>query len=389
MYTERESSYHWWNVLKLVWQYGRWPLRMKCLVEKTVKSFHELATVSYQPFTSLDEETKRLGLKAALEDNAETYLKREVVTEYEGWRYIREIIQANGRARYAQNLEDLHGLASIISMSSEGTQSVEGGNWRLLDRLIRISEAELHLNTAVTQIARIQDGSYKVSYDSASHKSGKTHDSAIFDNVILAAPFHHTAIKITPPLENPPLEIPFVARHVAYFTSPKKIIGGEFGFVTNNTIPEDVVTTLSYPWGKSPGFYSLTLPKRVYYLDGCLAVTEYLYKLVSSDPISETTISQLLNPTRNLTNSSSSSSFKSPDSDNAPLWIHHETWPHAYPRFPARVTFDEIELAPGLFYTGAGENLISSMEMSCLMGYNIGGIIYWRGYYDGAVETVP
>ncbi|KAI9710458.1 MAG: hypothetical protein M1812_007426 [Candelaria pacifica] len=382
VYTERESSSHWWNIIKLVWQYGRWPLRMNRLVVKTVKSFHKLATVSYQPFKSLDEEAKRLGLKSALEDDAETYLKREVVTEYEGWKYMQEIIQANGRARYTQDLQNLHGLASIMSMSSEETQSVKGGNWRLIDRMIRISEATLHLNSQVTRINRNRDNSITLHYICTNPKSDWKKGSSTFDNIIIATPFHQSSIEITPPLENPPLDIPFVTRHVTHFTSDEKITNGQFNFNTNTTIPEDVLTTLSYPNNNHPNYFSLTLPQKIYYLDGCILSSTYLYKLVSPDPIPSSTIHLLLNKTQPPTTNN--------NVHNPPQWIHHETWPHAYPHFPPRTTFDNVELAPGIYYTGAGENLISSMEMSCLMGYNVAGIIYWLDYYsDEEVEIVP
>jgi prenylcysteine oxidase / farnesylcysteine lyase len=47
------------------------------------------------------------------------------------------------------------------------------------------------------------------------------------------------------------------------------------------------------------------------------------------------------------------------------------SYPYAYPR----VTFEDIELARGLYYTAGIESFISTMETSALMGMNVAQLI--------------
>lgn len=58
------------------------------------------------------------------------------------------------------------------------------------------------------------------------------------------------------------------------------------------------------------------------------------------------------------------------DVDGAVSWIHHKIW-YSYPREYPRVTFEEIKLEDGLWYTSAIEAFISTMETSALSGKNV------------------
>lgn len=57
------------------------------------------------------------------------------------------------------------------------------------------------------------------------------------------------------------------------------------------------------------------------------------------------------------------------DSGNISWYYPHiwKSYPYEYPR----VTFEELELARGFYYTGGIESFISTMETSALMGMNI------------------
>jgi prenylcysteine oxidase/farnesylcysteine lyase len=55
-------------------------------------------------------------------------------------------------------------------------------------------------------------------------------------------------------------------------------------------------------------------------------------------------------------------------------WIHHKLW-YSYPREYPRVTFEEIKLDDGLWYTSGIESFISTMETSALSGKNVARLI--------------
>lgn len=62
------------------------------------------------------------------------------------------------------------------------------------------------------------------------------------------------------------------------------------------------------------------------------------------------------------------------DSGDAISWYYPHVW-HSYPYELPRVTFEELELARGFYYTSGMESFISTMETSALMGMNIAQLI--------------
>jgi Prenylcysteine lyase len=92
---------------------------------------------------------------------------------------------------------------------------------------------------------------------------------------------------------------------------------------------------------------------------------ENLYKITSAEPIPDSVIAEMFG--------------KFPDTPLDSLdirWIHRQVWPLPSPKRTRGPQLDNIELADGLFYTGIGEELVSSMEMSCRMGRQVADIIY-------------
>ena len=62
------------------------------------------------------------------------------------------------------------------------------------------------------------------------------------------------------------------------------------------------------------------------------------------------------------------------DSGDAISWYYPHIW-RSYPYEYPRVTFEEIELARGFYYTSGIESFISTMETSALMGMNVAQLI--------------
>ncbi len=58
-------------------------------------------------------------------------------------------------------------------------------------------------------------------------------------------------------------------------------------------------------------------------------------------------------------------------------WIHRQIWSHASPKFRNGAMLDNIEVADGVFYTGVGEEVVSSLEMSCRMGQLAANLLYY------------
>jgi prenylcysteine oxidase/farnesylcysteine lyase len=62
------------------------------------------------------------------------------------------------------------------------------------------------------------------------------------------------------------------------------------------------------------------------------------------------------------------------DSGDVISWYYPHVW-NSYPYELPRVTFEELELARGFYYTSGMESFISTMETSALMGMNIAQLI--------------
>lgn len=63
------------------------------------------------------------------------------------------------------------------------------------------------------------------------------------------------------------------------------------------------------------------------------------------------------------------------DSPNDDItWFYPHVW-NSYPYEFPRVTFEDIELARGLYYTAGIESFISTMETSALMGKNVAQLL--------------
>ncbi|KAH0194921.1 hypothetical protein KCU90_g27296, partial [Aureobasidium melanogenum] len=96
---------------------------------------------------------------------------------------------------------------------------------------------------------------------------------------------------------------------------------------------------------------------------------EYLYKVFSPAPLNETFMADILGLPANRAISKADVS-----------WMYRKVW-NSYPYEYPRVTFEELQLDDGLWYTAGIESFISTMETSSLMGKNIARLMVdaWEG----------
>jgi prenylcysteine oxidase/farnesylcysteine lyase len=95
---------------------------------------------------------------------------------------------------------------------------------------------------------------------------------------------------------------------------------------------------------------------------------EYIYKIFSPAPVNATFLSHILG--QDVSNKEAEHG----DVNGTVSWIHHKLW-YSYPREYPRVTFEEIKLDDGLWYTSGIESFISTMETSALSGKNVARLI--------------
>lgn len=376
-----QNTYSWWNIGKILWRYGLSPIKAQTLMKNTVKKFLRLYEEPMFPFQSLSEASEAVGLLDATTSPGEGFLQTNGISPDFG----QEVIQASTRVNYGQNLPLIHGLETMVCMAAEGAVSIDGGNWRIFDGMLKSSAADVRLNTSVTSVERNNaDGTLTVKSVSEDHTNqNQEHSSNVFDEVVIAGPLQYSGISINPPLEHTPDEIPYVTLHVTLFSSPHKLAPQYFGLGPNEQTPETILTTLpkgtnlgSAKAGVGPaGFWSISTLRTVKTSDN---QRHYVYKVFSPERLTAEFVAQILE-IQNATSVDSESTISELPKDDI-SWFHEKIW-HPYPFLYPRVTFEEPGIAPNVWYTGGIESFISTMETSSLMGKNVAALMVksWKG----------
>lgn len=376
--TISDDSYSWWNAAKLIWKYGLLSItRNKALVKKTVGTFLRMYEEPHFPFRSLSGTADDLGLNKITGVTGAQFLEANRI----GASFSTEIIQASTRVNYAQNLDQIHGLETMVCMAIDGPMAVEGGNWQIFNEMIKASQAQLRLNTSVTEISRQPDSTYSVKASLASvndpESSSKYIDS--YDDVILAGPLQFANISFNPADATLPAPIPYVNLHVTLFTSPHVLSPAAFNVPPSSRAPTTILTTLA-PGSVDPlPFFSISTLRYIPRPNGA----EILYKVFSPAPLTPSFFGHFFG--FSVANDSSAPISKADIS-----WIHTKVW-HSYPRLHPRVTFDDPQLdeAGRLWYTSGIEGFIATMETSSLMGMNVAKLVVNGWGTEGGGKCPP
>lgn len=371
VFTESATTSFWWDVAKLVWRYGLAPIRTQRLMKATVGKFLRMYDGPVFPWKSLSDVAYEMGITEATAATGAEFLKANGISES----FSRDIIQASTRVNYGQNLGLIHGLETMVCMAIEGAMSVDGGNWQIFSSMLSASKADVRLKEEVISLQQNTDGTTTV----VSRGLGETSSSEnTFDEVVIAGPYQTTQLSIEPALDRVPDEIPYVELHVTLFTSPYYLSSKYFNLPDDKKAPETILTTL--PQGASPGadpkgvgkpgFWSIStlrteiLPTKE---NGAYQLN-YLYKIFSPAPVTPEFLGSVLDF------DASSAKDLSDLKGKEITWLHEKVW-HSYPYMYPRVTFEDIKLADGLWYTSGIESFISTMETSSLAGMNVARLI--------------
>lgn len=369
------SESGWWTTAKILWKYGLAPIRTQQLMKKTVGAFLKMYDEPKFPFRDLSQTAYDLGLTEATAATGEQFLAANNIQGSFGT----DIIQASTRVNYAQNIDKIHGLESMVCMATDGAMSIQGGNWQIFDGMLKASGAKVLLNTTVSNVYRQSGGSYAVNALSSSYPTGI--DIAIYDTIILAAPLQFAKLSLTPAPVNPPPEIPYVNLHVTLFTSRHKLNPQAFNLESG--VPTTILTTTPKTHTNAPSFYSISTLRTL--TNPITHQREYLYKIFSPAPISASWLNSILTPP-----------IASPHQHNTQdkkdiSWIYEKVW-QSYPYLPPRVTFEDVQLdAEGkVWYTSGIESFISTMETSSLMGMNVARLVAdeWKMEKEGKGKLV-
>ncbi|KAF2641589.1 prenylcysteine oxidase-like protein 1 precursor [Massarina eburnea CBS 473.64] len=357
----------WWDMTKLFWRYRYAPVKTNALMKETVGKFLNMYEEPVFPFLSLSQAVRDVGLVEVTGLTGEQYLEQKGA----GGLFAEEIVQASTRVNYASNLDNIHGVETMVCMAANGAMQIEGGNWKIFDHMLSSSSTiSTHLNNTISHITKQANGTYTLRLSS----SNSTHT---YDEVILASPLQFSNLSINPAPRHVPDAIPYVNLHVTHFATPLKLDPKAFGLKEGAAVPETVLTTVAKgESGRgrnetdngSTGFFSISIVKSGVNPRSAVPRPEYIFKIFSDRRVDAAFLTKYLG----VEVTDYEVEYGNPDGNVS--WIHHKLF-HSYPHEFPRVTFDEIALDDHLWYTSGMESFISTMETSALMGKNVAKLI--------------
>ncbi|KAI7140617.1 hypothetical protein KC343_g7750 [Hortaea werneckii] len=360
----------WPQFVKRLWRYGASEWRFRNEYISALDKWHRF-TIS-QPFDSVQEAMGTLGLLPLISENALDYLDQVNVSR----KFQEEIVRPCVRARLGQDLEEVHGLSALIAAGSSSTATVVGGNSRLIERLIKLSGAHLSLSSEAIAIGRGQERRYRLAVKHGS-KDSEDIEYVEYDAVVLAAPLQLLDIDLSGlglNLNTASTAKNFIPAHITHITSPFQLVTNSSSPSINISITNDDLLTSS----SSPGDTNILTVQGsdVCYFYGCPPATgcdlcelEYLYRIHSQRALEDAELVRMLGLEHD---------------ENVPLkgisWVRRDVWPKAFLPYSKGQDFvGKFELAPRLYYTGGGEEVMSSMEMSCKMGERVASRLVFGG----------
>ena len=384
IFKQRSSSSRWqgyWDIVKLLWKYGTAPIKIRNLTQAMLDKFLRFYDEPLFPFSSLTGVIEETGL---LEDIS---LDGKTMLEVKGAAgpFANDIIQASTRVNYASNLDQIHGVETLVCMATEGGMSVQGGNWQIFNEAVTRSGARTVMNTDVSLVSKGASHGHETYNLTLSDGS----IDGPYDAVVLAAPYQFANLSFSPDNAHTPKKIDYVKLHVTLFTSPYLISPAFFGASPGDfaAIPYTILTSRppldgSTGSGRSANFFSISNLRTLSPTHGSYAGSrQYLYKIFSPERLTGAFLSQLFGVAQHHARADPSQDMISMLPERVVSWSHEKLW-HSYPREIPRTEFEHIRLdgeelggGHGVWYTSGIESFISTMETSALMGRNVAGLI--------------
>ncbi|KAI9749030.1 MAG: hypothetical protein M4579_007032 [Chaenotheca gracillima] len=374
------KSRTWRDLARSVWQYGLSPARLKRLVETKIPQFKAVAGARQYLTRNLPESLDDHGLSMEYKQSAEQYLFNHSISP----NYSREVIQATTRAWFGHDLHEINGLAGLVAMNAAETDEIMptlGGMYSLIDRQLKLSGANLHLNSRVTKISRSNGKNYLLTVEGADPEGGTDTESTEYDTIIIATPLQGSGLELDLGVTMTDTIPPYVERHITHFMTSMSITlsPSYFNVSSYENIPRYVFTTPreTDDGSTDPGFFHLENSVTTVGLAGCIPIEARIFKIFSAAPIEDGMIAELFGQPRNSTLE-----------DIGVRWVHRRAWPHASPKFrPGAALLNNFEIASRVFYTGASEEIVSSLEMSCRMGRRTADLAWYSVRRDFDSES--
>jgi prenylcysteine oxidase/farnesylcysteine lyase len=310
------------------------PLRLQRAVARGVEQWNRIYDHLERgtAFDSPLELCRALGLAELLAKDGRRWLADGGVRG----RFVDQYATPVGRIMYGQDVS-MNGLATSIALAGAGLAgalfSVDGGNRRVCDELLRDSAATLLPSTEVVEMSR-EDGAFSLQLS-----EGR---SASHDVVVLATPAGPAALRLRGmELSDAALRArPFQTTWATFVVGTPR--ASYFGLERAGDLPDTVLTLED----EAIAFNSLGLV-------GASPAGAPIYKLFSREPVTESLLAAIF------------------DDRSAVEQIRWE----AYPVLRPSDDLPPFRLAEGLYWVNAMEFAVSTMETEAVAARNVANLV--------------
>ncbi|KAH9823913.1 Prenylcysteine lyase-domain-containing protein [Melampsora americana] len=366
----RETGQSWLDTAKMFWRYGRAPYQLNRIKDEMLDRYKVIYASEFTtkgPYRNLSAWAEASQLAGLLPISGSKKLIEEQGINVQA---VNELAAVACRVNYGQDISEIHGLGTLVSLAGSDGLSVKGGNRQIFERFAIESGAIVHLAHQVTRISKVQASNdleeerskYTISYRDA-HSQSITSESEPFDAVIIAAPFHQTGIELDIPEYTSRIpNQPYVHLHVTFvITNATSPSGKFFGLSEEEEMPKTIYSTMMRNLlgkGQRPIFNSLSYLRNMGPKVGVIGDL-HIVKLFSEATLSTETLGEIFNLPQNL------------------IWVKRIEW-DAYPVLNPIVDVNQLapmKLDQGLYYINGFERLMSTMETETVAAWNVANLI--------------
>ncbi|KAB8292076.1 hypothetical protein EYC80_007822 [Monilinia laxa] len=298
-----------------------------------------------------------------------------------GDNYVRDILAPQVRRHTGQSIEDLSDLALSMALEREEIGCQKPANsgvfQMMMDNALKDSGAKLRVSSKVTKVLweEITEGyeNWILQWEDVLDHEVPS-NAEVLDKIIIASPSNYsgllghmdnqeqfTSYNIEHDIEYQPV-------YVTFFLAPSPISSSLLN--SGSSLPAQLLPVINPHDPKDPAFDSIIELSLLRSIVGYDSSTKYMYRLLSSQPVTNVSLVTSLGITEDITES----------------WTQHKI-PYAYPlmqALPPKEIKGDFQLGKNIWTTNGAEGpLGSSVELAWTMGENVGRLLY-LDYHDFA-----
>ncbi|KAE8747686.1 hypothetical protein FOCC_FOCC005665 [Frankliniella occidentalis] len=354
-----ESSWEPITYLKMLWRYGYGIFKLKSYIDDMLTKFESIYLLQNkgEAFWTVSDLLKAMNPQFENDQRIKTGLgfKKLGFSDL----LVDEIVAATIRVNYGQDLMVHKFVGSVSVAGATGDLwAVDGGNFRVAEKLLEASEAQL-VRDRVVKVSTANNGKLIVRRQGTNVENDKSDLSRAYDIVVLAAPLQTNSDSSIDLSEYPDKGWPGPYHHTVSTVLQGKLNHSFFGYSEDEAMPDEILSTTGGLFFNSVSRIQpvdLTNKERI----------SDVWKVFSPVPLSDSELDLLfIKYNKN--------SVKVND------WL-------AYPHYARPPSCNHFRIHKNFYYLNTIEWAASAMEMSVIGAKNI-ALLAHKNYFNEPVRA--